>query len=134
MPRMGRNIVTAGSTVQSMTHNMLAILDIFSSLLPAVSFHSSHFPPPDFLGRLSSSSEKDVAVENRTPIFLLGFLTCAPPPLQGAGRPLLFGERPAADGRFASMTFAFGRTNKFGAENAREDRKQDAKRRKGTNK
>ena len=150
MPRMGRNIVTAGSTVQSITHKIDAILDIFSSL----SFHSSHLPlPPDFL-RLASPSS--AAVEDRMPIFTLGLLTCAQPPslqhgrrrfaqawsahppLQGVGRPLLFGERPAADGRFASiMTFAaFGRTIKFGAEKAREDtgRKQETRRREGTNK
>ena len=132
MPRMGRNIVTAGSTVQSITHNIDAILDIFSSL----SFHSSHLPPPDFF-MLASSSEEDAAVEDRTPIITLGLLTCAQPPLQGVGRPLLFGERPAADGRFASITFAaFGRTIKFGAEKAREDtgRKQETRRREGTNK
>lgn len=110
MPRMGRNIVTAGSTVQSITQRIDAILDIFCSL----SFHSSHLPPPDFL-RLASSSEEDVAVEDRTPIFTLG---------------LLIGERPAA-GRFASiMTFAFG------AENAREitGRRQETRKRKGMNK
>ena len=145
MPRMGRNIVTAGSTVQSITHNIDAILDIFSSL----SFHSSHLPPPDFF-RLASSSEEDAAVEDRTPIFTLGLLPCAHPPslqhgrrrfaqawpahpsLQGVGRPLLFGERPAAaDCRFASMMiFALG------AENAREGtgRKQETRRREGTNK
>lgn len=129
MPRMGRKIVTAGSTVQSITQRIDAILDIFCIL----SFHSSHLLPA-FL-RLASSSEEDVAVEDRTPIFTLGLLACAQPPLHGVGRPLLFGER--ADGRFASMTLlAFDRTNKFGAENAREitGRRQETRRRKGTNK
>ena len=135
MPRMGRNIVTAGSTVQSITHNIEAMFDILRSR----SFHSSHLLlPPDFFPRLSSSSADDVAVAEgkKMPIFTLGLPACAQPPLQGVGRPLLFGERPA-DGRFASMmTLAFGRTNKLvGAENAREieGKKHEAKRRKGTN-
>ena len=140
MPRMGRNIVTAGSTVQSITHNIEAMFDILRSR----SFHSSHLLlPPDFFPRLSSSSAEVVAVAEgkKMPIFTLGLPACAQPacaqpPLQGVGRPLLFGERPA-DGRFASMmTLAFGRTNKLvGAENAREieGKKHEAKRRKGTN-
>ena len=110
MPRMGRNIVTAGSTVQSITQRIDAILDIFCNL----SFHSSHLPPPDFL-RLASSFEEDVAVEDRTPIFTLG---------------LLIGKRPAA-GRFASIIMTFA----FGAENAREDTgRQETRRSKGMNK
>ena len=83
--------MTAGRTVQSMTHRMLAMLLIWSNLR----FHSSHLDPPDFF-RPSSS---DAAAEEGTPILTLG---------------LLFGERPIdpIDGRFARLTVPsiFGRT------------------------
>ena len=92
--------MTAGRTVQSMTHRMLAMLLIWSNLR----FHSFHLDPPDFF-RPSSS---DVAAEERTPILTLG---------------LLFGERPI-DGRFARLTvpIIFGRTDE------ESERKENAKR------
>ena len=91
--------MTAGRTVQSMTHRMLAMLLILSNLR----FHSFHLDPPDFF-RPSSS---DVAAEERTPILTLG---------------LLFGERPI-DGRFARLTVPsiFGRTDE------ESERKENAK-------